>query len=837
MNPLEKYIAAGLTFDVSAFRQPPAEMSPTYIWVWNAPLNRATIRRQLDEMHEADIRSLYILPYPPEFRPNRMVTTLQPPYLSPAFMEYIRYAVDYAKSLGMAMWLYDEGGFPSGMACGQVIRRDPSTVRKQLTRETLSLAMGETYTSHPTALAVFEGNTRVTQDDPSRERTLTEYRLTPHYNDGTDAYTTIDIDPSEARATELFIELTHETYKKTLGDDLGGYASLMFTDEPGLVFPAWPSELPDAFRVRYGRELLDFLPALFGDDDDPAAQTIRIDVGLLVGEIFKRNYFDKLQSWCHANGLYASGHLDVDNMLDGARRKGYGNPLDILRAFDIPGIDVIWRQIYRYRDSVFVKGGYGSRDIDNAFYPRTAASAAHQTGHNLAVSETFAVYGNGLSMDEMRFVCNYQYIRGINLMNLSLISYGRADFQFFTLPHPLFHKGIPGYENLPLINAYLARMSYLTTVGRRAADTVLVQPVHDIHARGKRAERAIRNFEFAGEWLERQGIDFDVIDYKGILAGELRDGKLLLGDAAYSHALVPMDVWLPLDADMKIRRLLPPTPTLSCADGFSRLRVMTRTLQNGTLYFLYNESLDDLTTTVTLHDARPVCRLSCEDAIVYKVDVDVSDGKTTLPVKLASGAMAVYLCGNPPCEPAEEPRPTTAYPLTDFTAARISELTLDAEGIHTRTITEPAVRCPLGRWPYDENFSGSVRYCTTLTIYARPSGTAMLDLGEVRYSAEVWVNAKKVGIAGLRQPNPGGFGNRVAFDAGCLVPGVNVVEIVVSNTSSGAFTSFPARDFWEEKYLSAYYDRERLFEHDSIDGGLYGCRTPQSSTITLYTYE
>ncbi len=363
---------------------------------------------------------------------------------------------------------------------------------------------------------------------------------------------------------------------------------------------------------------------------------------------------------------------------------------------------------------------------------------------------------------------------------------------------------------------------------------MLVQPVHDIHARGKRAECAIRNFESAGKWLERQGIDFDVIDYKGILAGELRGGKLRLGDAVYAHAIVPMDVWLPSDADKRIRKLPPPTPSISCADGFSRLRVMTRTLHDGTLYFLYNESLSDLTTTVTLHDTRPVCRLNCEDAGIYKVDADVSDGKTTLPVVLASGEMAVYLCGNPPCEPAEEPHPTIAYPLTDFTAARISELTIDEEGMHTHAITEPAVRCPLGRWPYDENFSGSVRYRTTLTLNAPPSGTAMLDLSEVHYSAEVWVNAKKVGIAGLRQPNPGGFGNRVMFDAGCLVPGVNVVEIVVSNTSSGAFTSFPAHDFWEDKYLSPYYDRERLFEHDSIDGGLCGCQTPQGSAVTLY---
>ena len=77
-------------------------------------------------------------------------------------------------------------------------------------------------------------------------------------------------------------------------------------------------------------------------------------------------------------------------------------------------------------------------------------------------------------------------------MNVSLISYGRGDVQFYALPHPLFHKGMPGYENPPADQCVSTRMSYLTIVGQRAADTVLVQPVHDIHARGQRALRAVR---------------------------------------------------------------------------------------------------------------------------------------------------------------------------------------------------------------------------------------------------------------------------------------------------------------------------------------------------------
>lgn len=109
-------------FRPEAFAEPDGLYGPVYSWLWNAPLDGDTVCRQLDDMAEAGIRAVYVIPEPPEFRPATMVTTMTPPYLSPAFFGLIRLAVCHARALGMQMWIYDEGGWPSGGACGQLTK-------------------------------------------------------------------------------------------------------------------------------------------------------------------------------------------------------------------------------------------------------------------------------------------------------------------------------------------------------------------------------------------------------------------------------------------------------------------------------------------------------------------------------------------------------------------------------------------------------------------------------------------------------------------------------------------------------------------------------------------
>ena len=128
----------------------------------------------------------------------------------------------------------------------------------------------------------------------------------------------------------------------------------------------------------------------------------------------------KVTDLLEKNGIAYSGHVMADNYPD-AVRNGYSSVVEVLRTMQIPGIDVIWEQI---------RWPYGGRQVVDEeetqrmpFFTRIATSAARQTGRNLALTETYSIYGDGISPDEMRYVSNYQAVRGINVFNFLTLPY------------------------------------------------------------------------------------------------------------------------------------------------------------------------------------------------------------------------------------------------------------------------------------------------------------------------------------------------------------------------------------------------------------------------------
>ena len=86
---------------MEAFRTADTHLQPAYAWIWNAPIQMDEVKRRLDGMKRAGIRTMYILPEPNAFRPNTMRTFLAPEYLTDDFMRLVRKTADYALSIGM----------------------------------------------------------------------------------------------------------------------------------------------------------------------------------------------------------------------------------------------------------------------------------------------------------------------------------------------------------------------------------------------------------------------------------------------------------------------------------------------------------------------------------------------------------------------------------------------------------------------------------------------------------------------------------------------------------------------------------------------------------------
>lgn len=98
--------------------------SPAFFWVWNDRLELPRLYEQLEDMRTHGIRNVCVHPFPKGFRPESCPSRMEPDYMSEEFLAVFSNVVDRAAELGMHSYLYDEGGWPSGSACGQVARSD-----------------------------------------------------------------------------------------------------------------------------------------------------------------------------------------------------------------------------------------------------------------------------------------------------------------------------------------------------------------------------------------------------------------------------------------------------------------------------------------------------------------------------------------------------------------------------------------------------------------------------------------------------------------------------------------------------------------------------------------
>ena len=544
-------------FSMTAFQNADTPFQPAYAWIWNEQIEPADLRRRLDGMRRAGIRTVYVLPEPKNFRPERIRTFLEPDYLTDEFMRLVREAAEYALSIGMNVWMYDEGGWPSGGACGRTVEKHPRMIRKALCAREETLPAETAYLLKANDVAAFTAENGALRRVKPGERFPEKRTLTVYGVRLGEGWTTDSLQDGIGQA---FVEETHERYAKFMGD-LFPRVPFMFTDEPGTGSFPWPDGFAEKFLSRFGYDLRDHLPALFSLSEDASGMDARAreDYRALQGELFRANYMKPIHDWCRRNGVRFTGHLDIDHMTDGCMAHGYGTVLQQLREFDVPGVDVIWRQIDIPKD------GKPACYEGNGFFERFASSAAAQTGGTLAVTESFGVYGASLTGRLARFVILHQLARGVNVFNFMCLSY-TPENALALVERPEYVEEMPGFFHLRGLNDFTARASWLMQLGAPAARAALYFPARDIWAGGTRAKNAIDGFERLGQALERAQVDFDILDEEG-LGMAVRDGNALtLGLARYETVLVPRGATLPDALREKLRGVdAPVKPVVYCS--------------------------------------------------------------------------------------------------------------------------------------------------------------------------------------------------------------------------------------------------------------------------------
>ena len=764
-------------FEPELFKTPPTSAYPVYAWVWNDTITPEGIRSQLDDFERAGIKGIYVLAEPKNFRPEKQRTPLEPDYLSDEYIGLLTLAYSCAAGKVMALWLYDEGGWPSGGACGLVRKQYPDAAAKVLTPRKLTLPAGVRYLPKDDVLAAFAGGTRISAGfNAEADTDLTEY-FAAEYLPNDNFVNLID-----EKAVDAFLDITFGAFEK-LPRELLDNISLCFTDEPRLMMPAWADGFGARFMARYRYDLRDWFPAVCGGAKTTAEERAVADYNEFCRDEFDRVFFKKYAARCEKTGVYLGGHLDKDNTLSSGIMCGYADRMPILRTFGIPGIDVIWRQIF---PGPTVDPEYDGID----FYPRFASSAAVQSGGILALSESFSVYGDGVTPDQMRYVMNYQLIRGINVFNFMSLPYGRKRGLALCM-RPALCPEKPGFYNMHDFYRTCARECYLSQIGDRICDTALYVPSEA--AVNRRQKAAYKSFIALGKELEELGIDFDLINADGVRDATESDGCLRLGRAVYRHVIIPENSEAPIDVIEKAARYPGRGEPLATRSN-KALRVSARRYSDGRIYTLFNESTEPIADEIMISDRGNCCLLDVRSGHLIERSAD------SLKVSLAPGETVFFLFTEREIATDKEELPELRLSSPVFLSARRFEVTPD--GVSSREADESETRL--------EEFSGEVSYEFDVSCAHSIGrfGAALLELDLHGCTAGVSID-----------------GETVATLAGTLSTALIPLDRLTSGKLTLTLANTAANEIaaksdvfasWDDIDYNLYHPQTIVFERDSL---------------------
>ena len=768
-------------FSKEAFRTPSAEFSPAFFWMWDGKLDSQRLISEMDDMAARGARTACIHPYPKAFRPTQIDFPMEPDFLTDGYFKLYGQVLKHIESINGRSWLYDEGGWPSGSACGRVYASDPTRFVERM------LAVGG----------------KVVELKP---------------NPSVSAPRASVIEPG---AVEKFIELAYEPYRKRFSRHFGKTIHFAFTDEPGYAnmrvgsLIPWCTDFAERFRERKGYDIAPFCDDIISATNrSEAVAQARIDYFDVLSALLCERYFLKIRDWCRRNGLLFGGHLNGEDAPICNAVGNYGHALRCLRAMDVPGVDVIWRQLFP---------GKNGRQ---APFTKYASSAAHQNGGRYVLSETCAIYGHGLTPAQTKWLVDYQCLRGVNLFVFSAYR-ARLIGKEMGNPGPCFGPLNPQWPFMDVFFNGLTRQCALLAQGKPCIRIAVLYDIRGIWACGDGAEETISRHEEVARALFEGQHDFDFVDDDQIAEAHiLADGSLKIGAMSYDAVVLPTSLRMLPAARRKLNDFAAcggkvvenddfsalPKVCEVVGDGARDIRATKRTCGRESLYFLVNESEAPRRVHVRFAETAPIVRADTETGRF--VEWPSTDGEFAWDAPgcgsllLVSGAMAD--------EPAPvEPTGTVIEIDKGWKMSMRKRLIAGPTAIGTEEYEDsPNLSIPLGDWRefLGDEFSGLVVY---RTVFNSPvAGEAELDIGEVHNCCSARLNGQSLGTKYM-----GPYKWRVKLRHGDNELEVSVANAPVNALAPAHFRRYVAAAFPPESY---YEQRVRAFNACGHESGLYG---------------
>ncbi|MBW5447720.1 hypothetical protein GE107_16825 [Cohnella sp. CFH 77786] len=529
------------------FANPPAAFRSVPFWSWNGKLEQEELNAQIEGFREQGMGGFMM----------HVREGLETPYLGDEFMERVKDTVAKAKAEGMHAWLYDEDKYSSGMGGGMVPRIGGDAVRAKA----LSLTVCRRFEqADESVLAVYlarisaDGNEllscvrlkeadaddRGVQDDEVY-LVMRRHVASPNEWCHGDTYP----DHLNPESTAIFLETTYERYKSAVGEEFGRTIPGIFTDEPSILgfkegldqpemtWIPWSDVLPGVFADKRGYEIWDRLPYFFFHGR-PSSK-IRFDFWKTVTEQFCESYSKAIGDWCRENGLAFAGHYCEVDVVGATRHCGAVMPN--YRYLDIPGIDTLCEQ------------------TDESLTVKQVSSVANQYGKKRVISETYGVTGWDFSFESRKWIGDWQFALGVNLLTYHLALYSLRGCRKRDYP-PSFNYNVNWWEHNRVMEDYFARLGTVLSEGNVVRDVLVLHRATSVWAllgqdvkakdwlgQGGNNEALGRYDQEFNDFVRRllgEHYDFDLGDELILQEiGNVDGGRLRVGEAEYRVVVLP----------------------------------------------------------------------------------------------------------------------------------------------------------------------------------------------------------------------------------------------------------------------------------------------------------
>ncbi|WP_418823065.1 glycosyl hydrolase [Parabacteroides johnsonii] len=520
------------------FKNVPNKYRTVPFWVWNYKVTRSEIDRMLVDFKEKGFGGVFVHPR------YGMITE----YLSDEWFELYEYTLQRAEELGLDVWLYDENAYPSGFAGGLLPSQMPESYTQGQGLLPIQVTfLPDNYADYFVILLERDGYyqdiTAIASNFLNKKGNFYLYKKT-YYPENTQpsrawyagfCYTDLLL----PGVTDKFIEITMSGYEKRFSNKFGKSIKGIFSDEINIRSSGgfrWTPDLFKAFNEKYGYDLKEHLPSLHLAVGE--WKKVRYDYSKLLLDLFVDRWAKPWYEYCLEHNLIWTGHYweqtwpGIEQVPDNMAMNAWQQ---------MPGIDMLSNTFEEEKTSSM---------FGNVRVVKEAKSVANQMGRERLLCEAYGGGGWSMNFKDFKRHSDWLNVMGVNFINQHLSHMSFLGVRKYDWP-PMFSSIAPWWNDYKCLNEYLARMSFVMTLGQQKNEILVFEPTtttwmyaQHIGNDGNGIARKIGNaFQHLVTEFSKRQFEYD-LGCEHIIAqnGRVDSGYFIVGECSYSTIVIPEHV-------------------------------------------------------------------------------------------------------------------------------------------------------------------------------------------------------------------------------------------------------------------------------------------------------